>query len=78
MLRNMKKDDAFTESGYTNWKNAKDTKKGFNQHEKSAVHRSAVNRFVEVPRSADDNVGTVTKYVTNQAEKLFSFTENSK
>ena len=72
MLRNMKKDDAFTESGYTNWKNAKDTKKGFNQHEKSAVHRSAVNRFVEVPSSTDDIVGTVTKNLLEIQQKNVS------
>ena len=36
-------------------------KKGFTQHEKSAVHRSAVIHFVEVPSSTDDIVGTVTK-----------------
>ena len=29
-------DDAFIESGYANWKNAIDAKKGFNQHGKSA------------------------------------------
>ena len=57
----MKIDYAFIESGYTNWKNATDTKKGFNQHEKSAVHRSAVNRFVEVTSSTDDIVGTMKK-----------------
>ena len=68
----MKKDDAFTESGYTNWKNAKDTKKGFNQHEKSAVHRSAVNRFVEVPSSTDDIVGTVTKNLLEIQQKNVS------
>ena len=57
MLPNMKIDDAFIESGYTNWKIATDKKKSFDQHEKSAVHRSAVNRFVEVPSSTDDIVG---------------------
>ena len=61
MMPNMKTDDAFIESGYTNWKNATDTKKGFNRHEKSAVHRSAVDRFIEVPSSTNDIVGTVTK-----------------
>ena len=54
-------------------------KKGFNQHEKSEVHRSAVNRFAELPSSTDDIVGTVTKKsVRNPAKKLFSFNENSK
>ena len=68
----MKIDDAFIESGYTNWKNATDTKKGFNQHEKSAVHRSAVNRFVEVPSSTDDIVGTVTKNLLEIQQKNVS------
>ena len=72
MLPNMKIDDAFIESGYTNWKNATDTKKGFNQHEKSAVHRSAVNRFVEVPSSTDDIVGTVTKNLLEIQQKKIS------
>ena len=57
----MKIDDAFIESGYTNWKNATDTKKGFNQHEKSVVHRSGVNSCAEVTSSTDDIVGTATK-----------------
>ena len=72
MLPNMKIDDAFIESGYTNWKNATDAKQGFNQHEKSAVHRSAVNRFVEVPSSTDDIVGTVTKNPLKIQQKNFS------
>ena len=61
MLPNMKIDNAFIESGYTNWKNATDTKKCFNQHEKSAVHHSAVNCFVDVASSTDDVVGTAKK-----------------
>ena len=61
MLPNMKIDDVFIESGYTNWKNATDTKSGFNQREKLVVHHSVVNRFVEVSSSTDDIVGTVTK-----------------
>ena len=73
----MKIDDAFIESGYTNWKNATDTKKGFHQHEKLAVHRSAVKRFVEVPSSSDD-IGwdSDKKSVRNPAKNLFSFSEN--
>ena len=71
MLPNMKIDDAFIESGYTNWKNATDTKNGFSQHEKSAVHRSAVNRFVEVPSSTDDIAKTVTKNPLELQQKTF-------
>ena len=51
---------------------ATDTKKGFNKHEKSAVHHSAVNRFVEVPSSTDDIVGTVTKNLLEIQQKNFS------
>ena len=72
MLPNMKIDDAFIESGYANWKNAIDTKESFNQHEKSAVHRSAVNRFVEVPSSTDDIDWTVTKHLLEIQQKNLS------
>ena len=41
-------------------------------HEKSAVHRSAVNRFVEVPSSTGDIVGTVTKNLLEIQQKKFS------
>ena len=47
-------------------------KKGFNQHEKSAVHCSAVNRFVQVPSSTDDIVGTVTKNLLEIQQKNLS------
>ena len=51
---------------------ATDTKKGFNQHEKSAVHHSAVNRFVEVPSSTDDILGTMTKNLLEIQKKELS------
>ena len=47
-------------------------KKGFNQHEKSGVHRSVVNRFVDVPSSTDDIFGTVTKDLLQIQKKKFS------
>ena len=47
-------------------------KKGFNQHEKSKVHRSAVDLFVEVPISTDDIVGTVTKNLLEIQQKNVS------
>ena len=40
-------------------------------HEKSAVHRSAVNRFVEVPSSTDDIAKTVTKNPLELQQKTF-------
>ena len=72
MLPKMKTDDPFIESGYTNWKNATDTKKGFNQHEKSAFYCSAVNRFVEVSSSTDYIIGTVTKKLLEMQQKNLS------
>ena len=72
MLPKMKTDDLFIESGYTNWKNATDTKKGFNQHEKSAFYCSAANRFVEVSSSTDYIVGTVTKKLLEMQQKNLS------
>ena len=54
-----------------NWKNATGTKKGLNQHEKSAVHRSAVNRFTEVPSSTDDIVGTVRKNLLEIQQRTY-------
>ena len=40
--------------------------------EKLVVHRSAVNRFVEVPSSTDDIVGTVTKNLLEIQQKNVS------
>ena len=48
------------------------TQKSFNQHEKSAVHHSAVNRFVEVPSSTGDIVWTVTKNLSEIQQKNLS------
>ena len=46
-------------------------KKGFNQREKSGVHRSAFSRFVEASSSTDDIVGTVTKNLLEIQQKNF-------
>ena len=47
-------------------------KKGFNQHEKSAAPRSAVNRFAGVPSSTDDIVETVTNNLLDIQQKILS------
>ena len=65
----MKIDDPFIEFSCRNWKSAIDTKKDFNQREKSVVHRCEVNRFVKVPSSTDDIVGTVTKNLLEIQQK---------
>ena len=48
------------------------TQKGFNQDEKSAVHRSAVNGILEVPGSTDNIVGTVIKNLLEIQQKTLS------
>ena len=75
----MKIDDVFIESGYTDWKNATDTKKASINMKSQRFIVPAVNRFVEVPSSTDDIVGTVTKNLLEiQQKKIFSFNENYK
>ena len=71
MIPNMKIDDPFIDVSRRNWKSATDSKKDFNQPEKSVVHRSEVNRFVKVPSSTDDIVGTVTKNLLDIQQKNF-------
>ena len=71
MLPNMKRNDAFIESGYKNWKNATVTEKAFTQQEKSVLHCSAVNRFVEMHSSTDDIVRTVTKNLFEIQQKTY-------
>ena len=38
--------DAFTKSGYRNWKKALQKNKGFNKHQNSRAHKEATARFV--------------------------------
>ena len=57
MIPSSKVDLAFTETGFRNWKNATDKKKGFQKHETSDAHREAVSRYVTAPKSALGDVG---------------------
>lgn len=54
MLKNVKVEDSFVTTGYTNWKNARSTDKGFNKHESSKCHKQALQRLVEIPKSTED------------------------
>ena len=62
MIPNIKRDDDFIEPDYTNWKNPTDThthtkKRLQATSSKPVIHRSAVNRFAELPSSADNMLG---------------------
>ena len=57
MMPTMKRDDDFIESDYTNWKNPTDTHTKRAYINMSVVHRSAVNRFADLPSSADNMLG---------------------
>lgn len=40
----------FTQTGYTNWANALDSSKGFQQHEKSELHKNIYARWMELKK----------------------------
>ena len=49
MLTSPNADPAFTKNGFSNWKNAMETKKGFQKHKASDSHMEAVARYVTAP-----------------------------
>ena len=55
MLTSYKADPAFTKNGFSNWKNAMETKKGFQKHEPSDSHMEA--RYVTSPATVIGNIG---------------------
>ena len=57
MLTSLNADPAFTRNGFSNWKNATDTKKGFHKHESSDAHLEAMARYVTVPSTARGDIG---------------------
>ena len=52
-----KGENAFTETGYSNWKNALEKKKGFSKHELSECHKEAVARLITIPKTAAGDIG---------------------
>ena len=57
MLTSCNADPAFTKNEYSNWKNAMQTKKGYQKHEASDSHMEAVARYVTVPATVIDDIG---------------------
>ena len=57
MLTSSNADPAFTKNGFSNWKNAKGKKKGFQKHESSDSHVEAVARHVTAPATVIGDIG---------------------
>ena len=55
MLTSYNAEPAFTKNGFSNWKNAMETKKGFQKHESSDSHMEA--RYVTVPATVIGDIG---------------------
>ena len=50
-------DPAFTKNGFSNWKYAMETKKGFQKHEPSVSHMKAVARYFTAPATVIGDIG---------------------
>ena len=57
MLTSCNADPAFTKNEYSKWKNAMETKKGFQKYEASDSHMEAVARYVTVPATVIGDIG---------------------
>ena len=54
MLNDIRVEYSFIKTGYSNWKHAKSTGKGFHQHESSNCHRQAIQKPIEIRQSMED------------------------
>ena len=52
-----KGENTFTETGYSNWKNALEKKKEFSKHELSECHKEAVARLITISKTAAGDIG---------------------
>ena len=54
MLNNVKVEDSFVKTGHSNWKNARSADKVFQKHEFLECHQTAIQRHVEITKTAQD------------------------
>lgn len=59
LISSTKRDASFTETGFRNWKNAFDTKKGFCKHESSECHKEATARLLTIPGTSKGDIGEI-------------------
>ena len=54
-LNDIRVENSFIKTGYSNWKHARSTDKGFHQHESLNCHQQAIQRLIEIPMSTEDD-----------------------
>ena len=54
MLNDVRVENAFIKTGYSNWEYSRSTDKCFHKHESSNYHQQAIQGLIKIPKSADD------------------------
>lgn len=54
MLNDIRVENSFVKTGYSNWKDARGADKDFHQHESSNCHQQTIQRLIEIPKSTED------------------------
>ena len=54
MLNGIRVANSFINTGYSDWKHARSTGKGFHQRESSNCHQQAIQGLIEIPKSTED------------------------
>ena len=54
MLNDNRVENSSIKIGYSNWKHARTTNKGFHQHESSNCHQQAIQRLIKIPKLTED------------------------
>ena len=68
MLNDVRLENSFIKTGYSNWKHARRTDKGFHQHESSNCHQQAIQRLIEIPKTTED----VSQMIKNNSTEVQS------
>ena len=53
-LNDIRVENSSIKTGYSNWKHARSTGKGFHQHESLNCHQQAIQRLIEISKSTED------------------------
>ena len=65
MLNDIRVENSFIKTWYSNWKHARSTDKYFHQHESSNCHQKAIQRLIEIPKSTEDVSETIKSNLTD-------------
>ena len=68
MINDIKVENSFVNTGYSNSKNARSNDKGFHQHETSKCHQQAIQKLIEIPKSTKD-VATMCKINMTETQR---------